>query len=100
MISKIRDLCDPKLITIGSGLICLGYVICRMTASGSAIGMAVGKSYDNKNSILQYTIQHSTPQTSTQQQLSIETLKMRERRMLGAPEVTSANSIIIRAMRK
>lgn len=58
----------------------------------------VSKSYHGSNPVKEYCLNHSTPLHPVQKKLQEDTVKLRAGGMLGAPEVLSLNSLLIRSL--
>ncbi|KAG7173670.1 probable caffeoyl-CoA O-methyltransferase 2 [Homarus americanus] len=56
------------------------------------------KSYDSKDQLVKYTVDHSLRLTDVQKRLNEETLKHARYAMLGAPEVLQLNANIMKTM--
>jgi len=61
-------------------------------------GNTVLKSYNYTDPVKNYCLKNSTPLHPVQQKLMDETLKMRQGRMLGAPEIIGLNGLFIKTM--
>lgn len=59
---------------------------------------SVSKSYHGSDPVKEYCLSHSTPLHPVQKKLQEETVTMRSGGMLGAPEVLSLNSLLIRSL--
>ncbi|XP_068218446.1 probable caffeoyl-CoA O-methyltransferase 2 [Palaemon carinicauda] len=60
--------------------------------------MSIFKSYNNKDPLVVYTVQHSLRQTDVQKRLDEVTLKHKRSAMLGAPEVLQLNANLMQVI--
>merc|ERR1719229_1278027 len=76
------------------------FLHCKSLRTSSQVSMSskVSKSYYEEDPVKNYCIAHSSPLHPVQQKLIEETLKHTRSAMMGAPEVTNLNAVLIRSL--